>query len=243
MRLLEIAFNSDAQVRGTLFMNRERVESLTRLVPSTIALTRQFLPDRGLVEAFIEDIYARSYHSLIAQHYPTLMNVHDERGQVIAAIGLRRADEDSLFLENYLQQPVERVVEDAIGTPIRREEIVEIGNLASAGKGASVFLFVTLAAYLRQQNLTYAVVTATKSLRRSFALFGFDFIELAPADPSVLADSGASWGSYYNNDPKVLAGAIQPAFSRLEPYLPLAHNSDLERLFARLHPAVGGSLQ
>ena len=224
-------------------MNRERVESLTRLVPSTIALTRQFLPDRGLVEAFIEDIYARSYRSLIAQHYPTLMNVHDERAQVIAAIGLRRADEDSLFLESYLQQPVERAVEQATGMSIRREEIVEIGNLASAGKGASVFLFVTLAAYLRQQNLTYAVVTATKSLRRSFALFGFDFIELAPADPSVLPDSGASWGSYYNNDPKVLVGAILPAFSRLEPYLPLAHNNDLERLFTRLHPATGSSLR
>jgi hypothetical protein len=241
--LLEIAFNSDAQVRGTLFMNRERVESLTRIVPSTIALTRQFLPDRSRVETFIEDIYAHSYRSLIAQHYPTLMNVHDDFGQVIAAIGLRRADEGPLFLENYLNLPVERVVEDAVGTPVRREDIVEIGNLASAGKGASVFLFVTLAAYLRQQNLAYAVVTATRSLRRSFALFGFDFVELASADPSVLPDSGASWGSYYKNDPKVLVGAILPGFSRLEPYLPLAHNSDLDRLFTRLHPAAGSSLR
>jgi hypothetical protein len=90
--VLEIAFNSDSEVRGTLFMDRERLEVLTRLVPSTIALTQRFLPDRGRVEAFIEDIYARSYRSLIARHYPTLMNVHDERSQVIAAIGLRRAD-------------------------------------------------------------------------------------------------------------------------------------------------------
>jgi hypothetical protein len=145
------------------------------------------------------------------------MNVHDDLGQVIAAIGLRRADEGALFLENYLKQPVEKIVEKATGGCVRREEIVEIGNLASAGKGASVFLFVTLAAYLRQQNLAYAVVTATKSLRRSFALFGFEFVEIAAADPSVLPDSGASWGSYYNNDPKVLVGAILPAFSRLEP--------------------------
>ena len=240
--MLEIAFNSDEQVRGTLFMDRERVASLTRLVPSRIALTSRSLSDRGRVEAFIEDVYARSYRSLIAQHYPTLMSVQDDLGQVIAAIGLRRADEGALFLENYFEQPVEKIAETATGRLIRREEIVEIGNLASAGRGASVFLFVTLAAYLRQQNLAYAVVTATKSLRRSFALFGFEFVELGSADPSVLPDSGVSWGSYYKNDPKVLVGAILPAFSRLEPYLPIAQNSDLDRLFARLHPSSGSSL-
>jgi hypothetical protein len=242
LRLLEIAFNADAEIRGTLFMDRERVEVLTRLVPSTIALTHRCLPDRSRVEAFIEDIYARSYRSLIARHYPTLMNVHDECGSVIAAIGLRPADEGRLFLESYLKQSVETVISEAIGFPVPRDKIVEIGNLASAGKGASVFLFVTLAAYLRQQGLTYAVVTATKSLRGSFALFGFEF-RLATADPAVLPDSGASWGSYYRNDPRVVVGAIQPAFAKLEPYLPIEHNGDLARLFARLHPYHSASIQ
>jgi hypothetical protein len=87
----EIAFNSDAEVRGSLFMDREFAEVLTRLVPPTIALTERFLLDRCRIKAFIEDIYASCYRSLTARHFPTLMSVHDEGGQVIAAIDPRRA--------------------------------------------------------------------------------------------------------------------------------------------------------
>jgi hypothetical protein len=235
--LLEISFNSGTEVQGTLFMDRDRVRSLTSLVPSAISLTQQAEPDRAHVEGFIEQIYARRFGSVIARHYPTLINVHDGHGRIVAAVGLRLAAEEPLFLERYLDRPVQLALSRAKHGPVDRRGIVEIGNLASASRGASVFLFVTLAAYLRQQNLTYGVVTGTKALRRSFALFGFDFVELGVANPDALPDKGASWGSYYARDPKVLGGAIAPACARLEPYLPTAENTDLKRLFARLHPA------
>lgn len=224
-------------------MDRERVQTLTNVVPSAISLTHFSLPSRARVERFIESTYARGYGSTITQHYPTLMDVHDKAGDVAAAVGVRLAAEDNLFLERYLPASIEDVATQAYGTPIAREEIVEIGNLASAGKGASVFLFVTLAAYLRQQNLAYAAVTATKALRRSFMLFGIPFVELGPANAAALPDRGAAWGSYYTKDPKVLIGAIRPSCARLEPYLPLEHNADLKRLFARLHPAAQRVLQ
>jgi hypothetical protein len=230
--LLKIAFNSDAEIHGTLCMDRDRVAGVTRLVPATIAVTSSFLPDRNRVESFIRDVYRRTYGAAITSHYPTLMNVHDAAGNVMAAIGLRRANEAPLFVESYLSQAVEDHLTAATGAPVERREIVEVGNLASAGRGASIFLFVTLAAYLRQRNVAYAVMTATKSLRRTFALFGFDFMELADADPDRLPDNGYSWGSYYRNDPKVIFGAVEPALARLEPYLPVAANADMNRLFS-----------
>ncbi len=241
--MLEISFRSDARICGTLFMDRNHVERLTNLVPSEISLTQWSQPGRERVEQFIENIYAQGYGSKITQHYPTLVNVRDQQGNVIAAVGLRMAAEEPLFLERYLDAPIEKIVGKATGAATARDEIVEIGNLASAGKGASVFLFVTLAAYLRQRNLSYAVVTATKALRRSFALFGIEFAELAPAKAAALPDNGVAWGSYYTRDPRVLVGAIQPAFSKLEPFLPLSSNDDLQRLFARLCPPAEGVLQ
>ena len=241
--MLEISFNSGTEVRGTLFMDRDRVRSLTNLEPSAISLTQQAEPDRVHVESFIERVYARRFGSTITRHYPTLMNVHDQHGRVVAAVGLRLAAEEPLFLERYLVSSVESALADAGYRLVERQGIVEIGNLASVSRGASVFLFVALAAYLRQQRLAYAVVTGTKALRRAFALFGFDFVELGAANPDALPDRGASWGSYYARDPKVLGGAIAPACARLEPYLPLENNGDLKRLFARLHPTAPESVQ
>lgn len=238
-RLLEISFSAGADAQGTLFPDR----GPTGLMPSEIAATRQAEPDRAHVESFIEQVYAHRFGSVIARHYPTLMNVHDGQGRVLAAVGLRLAAEEPLFLERYLDQPVERALAQAKGGSVDRHGIVEIGNLASADRDASVFLFVTLAAYLRHRQLTYAVVTGTKALRRSFALFGFDFVELGAANPEALPDKGASWGSYYERDPKVLGGAIAPACARLEPYLPPRKNGDPKRLFARLHPAPSGGVQ
>lgn len=233
--MLPIEFKSDAGVTGTLFMDARRVRRLTALLPSGICVTQSSQPDRHQVERFIEQTYRRHFGAEIERHYPNLMSVYDARGSALAAVGFRLAAEGPLFLEQYLQSPVEAAIRQATGTRVRREEIVEIGNLTSAGGGASVFLFVALAAYLRQQNLVHAVVTGTNTLRRAFTRLGIQFLELASADPAALADDGASWGSYYRSDPKVIAGGIQPAFARLEPYLPREHNADLKLLFSRLH--------
>ena len=150
--MLEISFQSDATARGTLWMDEERVRALTTLSPAGIAITQSFLPDRERVANFIATTYRREYGSVIAHHYPTLMSVHDSSGTVLAAVGFRLASKERLFLEQYPPQPVETCVSKRFGLPgVTREAIVEIGNLGSAGRGASMFLFVALAAYLEAQ--------------------------------------------------------------------------------------------
>lgn len=119
---------------------------------------------------------------------------------------------------------------------------MEIGSLASATNGASVFLFVAMAAYLRQRGFTYAVATVTRALRRSFALFGLDSLELCAADPASLPDSGVSWGTYYVQEPKVVAGAITHGFDRLQPFLRALRNDDRAGLLTAL-PNVRTALQ
>lgn len=230
--MLEVAFKADAECMGTLLWDRDYVRRFTDVVPSEISISHPGKPGRFLAERLIEDVYAREFGGRIVEHYPLLINARDEAGRVIAAAGLRFAEDGPLFLETYLGHPVEQSISKAAGRQVARKDIVEIGNLAAANRGASVFIFATLAAYLRALDFSYATATATKGLRRSFARHGIEVMELAPASASALPDHGADWGSYYMREPKVLAGPIAPAFDCLETYLPSPRNADLGRLFS-----------
>ncbi|WEK58389.1 MAG: thermostable hemolysin [Candidatus Brevundimonas phytovorans] len=174
--------------------------------------------ERRRVERFIEAAYAEAYGSRILTHYPTLMSVQDETGALYAAVGFRCAAEDSLFLEHYLEAPVETVLGQAIGAAVPRAEVVEIGSLASSGQGATVFLFAALARHLQHEGRTFAVAVATSELRRIFHKAGLGTLQIARADPDRLADGGGSWGAYYQTDPIVLAGSIKAATAPLHDF-------------------------
>lgn len=233
--VMEISFNSDASRHGTLFMDGERVRSLTSFVPADISLIRSHQPERERVEKFIAASYTRYYGARITCHYPMLMSVSGHDGNIAAAVGVRMAARGALFLEQYLPNPVEAMLTNAFDKDVKRSEIVEIGNLASAGSGASVFLFVALAAYLQQHRLSYAVATATQGLRRSFALLEIDWIELGTATSDALPDKGAAWGSYYGRNPKIVAGRVPPAFANLDSFMPSSINKDLGKILS-YHP-------
>lgn len=182
--------------------------------------------ERRRVEAFIEDAYARAYGSRIGAHYPTLMSVQDESGKIYAVVGFRLAGAEPLFLEQYLDVGIETALSDAQTTPVARSEIVEIGNLASNGRGATIFLFADLSKHLRRLGATFAVATATAELRGIFQRAGLQAFSLTAADPARLADHGADWGDYYRADPVVLAGSIASAFEPLDRMVgatPLGH--------------------
>ena len=183
------------------------------ILRAEVSIHRQPSAERDLVEAFINERFRHKYGCSVPKHYPTLMSVADVQGQVAAAVGLRLAADEMLFLEHYLNQPIEAALSGRFPQAVHRGSIVEIGSLASLSRGASLILFGFLMAFLRQQRLDYAVVTATEKLRRMFARLGIAVSELGPAEPTALPDKGASWGSYYRSNPKVIVGATAQAFS------------------------------
>lgn len=172
-------------------------------------------PERRRVEAFIEAAYLDAYGGQILRHYPTLMSVQDEDGVIYAVVGFRLAADEPLFLEQYLDAPVELALSDAIGTVIARDAVVEIGNLASNGRGATIFLFAAMARHLQSIGAGFAVATATEELRGVFHKAGLGALRLATADPDRLLDHGLSWGGYYDTHPVVLAGSIEAAAAPL----------------------------
>lgn len=194
--------------------------------------------ERRRVETFVEAAYARAYGGRIGRHYPTLMSAQDEAGRIYAVAGFRQAGKERLFLEQYLDMPVEDGIAAFAGEKPARSKVVEIGNLASDGRGATVFLFLALARHLRDLGCEYAVATATRELRGIFEKAGFITGELARADGSRLPGGGAEWGRYYQTDPVVLAGSIPEACPPLEAFA--AANAEPHPLRSRLHYAAKG---
>lgn len=69
-------------------------------------------------------------------------------------------------------------------------------------------LIPELARHLHRLGYAWVTFTATRALRNSFRRLGLQPIKLAAADPARLEDGGASWGTYYAQDPVVVACEI-----------------------------------
>ena len=172
-------------------------------------------PQRALAEGFIGDIFRRHYNAEVKSFAPNLMLLErDER--IVAAAGWRCAGEDQLFLENYLDTPIETVVARLAGQPVRREAIVEVGNLAADRPGGSVDVIINLARHLDRLGYEWVVFTATHELIGIFGRLGLPPLALAPADPARLGAQAADWGTYYDSKPVVVAGRIRLALEMVK---------------------------
>uniref|UniRef100_B0T7E0 Putative thermostable hemolysin n=1 Tax=Caulobacter sp. (strain K31) TaxID=366602 RepID=B0T7E0_CAUSK len=170
---------------------------------------------RSRVERFLEIQYDRAFGGKIRGHYPSLISVSDSEGNLCAAAGFRRADAGPLFLEQYLDEPVDVLIGAGFGGPVARRDIAEIGNLASVTPVASWALFEALARHLENAGCRFAVATATRQLRRTFARARMDIQTLSRATAERLTEGREDWGGYYQRDPEVLAGPINAQADKL----------------------------
>jgi hypothetical protein len=125
----------------------------------------------------------------------------------LAGLGYRRASDGGLFLESYLDEPVEVEVGKALGRSIARSDVVEIGNFAADNAFVMLELWGAAANDLAGSS-EIAVATLTAPLRRIFNRIGLPFVSVRPARPERLGQGAREWGSYYQQDPQVCAGVI-----------------------------------
>ncbi|MCB1532880.1 MAG: thermostable hemolysin [Alphaproteobacteria bacterium] len=227
--MLKLIYQENNVTTANLYLREGRARRLSPLTPSVVSIIGLFEPERRRVEDFIKAIYKQSYNADIEVNYPILMSVRNAEGDILAAVGFRYAKDEPLFLEHYTGAPVETF----LNTP--RDEIVEIGNLASAGQGASAFLFAALASYLSNKNIRYAAITGTDFLHRYFERAGLKPRKLCDADINAVAEDAQSWGSYYDTQPRVLIGDVETGVKRLKAMLGAEFEDCRPRLFLRLH--------
>lgn len=179
---------------------RQRAEDVTVTVSDTTA------NDRAEVEQFIHDVFAKTYGANVQHFMPQLVSLRDKDGALVAAFGLRKADESPLFLEQYLDKPIETLLSQRFNKQITRNQITEIGNLAVANPRNAGVLIAHVIQHSLDIGVEWCVATAHHSLQNGLIKGGRDVYTLQAADKNLLSyDEQASWGSYYDNPPQVVA--------------------------------------
>lgn len=161
---------------------------------------------------FIRRRFQQAYGARPTLQMPPLMALVSDHGTLLAAVGIRAAIRERLFLEDYLDQPIEACLSNA---GVEREFVVEIAHLAGVETGISRPLFAALAVWLQQAGLKWVVCTGTAQLRNGFQHLGIEVVDLGAADPGRLAGAGQSWGSYYQCQPRVLAINVRQSVESL----------------------------
>ncbi|OED36729.1 hypothetical protein AB833_26250 [Chromatiales bacterium (ex Bugula neritina AB1)] len=155
---------------------------------------------------FVEQQFRFFHGAEIECDYPALMTLYDSDHNVQAVAGIRSPD-NRFFLEHYLDQPVEEKLSQLFQTRIRREKIVEVGSLAGGkDRQATDLLMHQLWDHLIRSGFEYLVVTGTKTLLFKFRKLPLHY--LADANIGMVPDS-ASWGTYYDDSPGVVAGRLK----------------------------------
>lgn len=175
---------------------------------------------RPIVE-FIQQRYAAEHGANAPVAYSSFISRmrSDERG---AALGYRRASEGPLFLEAYLDAPVEQMLRPALGVELPRSAIIEIGSLAG-NSCTSLLSLWHRAAHELSADAQLGVAVLTRPLRGMLRRLGITLHELVPADGSRLGAARAQWGRYYDTDPVVCAGSLQEGCLQLDRFLSRRH--------------------
>ncbi|MCK9506443.1 MAG: thermostable hemolysin [Porticoccaceae bacterium] len=182
--------------------------SLHRLmVPApTIALDGDN-PRREELERFIGDRFRLVHNAVIREFLPYLLSIrHDDSYH--AALGIRPATLNPLFVEHYLDTPAEQVIASLSRCPVDRSGIVEIGNLVSSRPGATALLFLTLLDIIHRGGFLHVMFTATPPVIRAIDRLGFSIQVICPAEPSRLPGGASEWGDYYTHNPQVVVGFV-----------------------------------
>ena len=179
-------------------------------------------PQRPELEAFVQAAFKRRHDANVTSFMPTLLSFRDTVGRLRGVVGLREAERSPLYLEQYLERPVEAAIAAASGLGVQRLKVVEIGNLAGANCRAAVRMVALLPAYLLSLDYQWIVFTATSSIRSILQGFGAPLVELARADGSRISGGQDQWGRYYEADPRVFAGYL-PNSRRLPGFSAVAH--------------------
>lgn len=162
--------------------------------------------DRQEVEAFIAEVFYRAYGAKVKKFMPKLIALRDEKHHLMAAFGMREAKVSSLFLEQYVDDPIEDVIEKTLGLTIQRADITEIGNLAVANPRNAGILISHVIEHSINAGVQLCVATAHHTLQNGLIKGGCDVFPIHAVDVKRLpATEQADWGSYYDNQPQIIA--------------------------------------
>ena len=160
---------------------------------------------RQKLETCIASKFDQQYHAEISHFLPYLLSL-SESDQLDAVVGIALAGKSELFLERYLDAPVEQAISRVLQTPVDRGQVVEIGNLAAAVPGTASLLFGVLATVLHRAGVRWVVCTATPQIRAMLKSLQFPAHTICNAEATAMGEQAGEWGDYYASRPQVIVG-------------------------------------
>jgi len=167
--------------------------------------------------ALIKSEYYRHFNCQLKSLTSTNISLKVDN-KMVATTGYRSAGQASLYLEQYLDQPIEQLISKNFGQPIDRCQIVEIGSFALGSDEYALPFMFQLAPLFSDLGYRWATCTVTRTIKRYLDKLGVDSIYLAKADPTRVIGGEDSWGTYYDHQPVVLAGNIQSVVEKIAPF-------------------------
>lgn len=152
------------------------------------------------LETFVKEGFAKKYHADVNTFMPILLGIKAQG--LRAVMGVRRGTQP-LFVEQYLSVSItESLQEHGIWT--ERASVAELGNLYSLNQRFTLPLLMTVVMGLYLSEVNYLVFAGTDKVRQLLAKLKLPLTFLADANPNLLKNDGTQWGSYYDNNPKVM---------------------------------------
>lgn len=201
------AYERDAYYAEAAYQLREFVMT-KRYVLSEITASTVNVGDKARVEVegFIHAVFKRAHGAEITHFMPQLVALRDQNGVLMAAFGWKKASEGPLFLEQYLDEPIESLISKTLNKNITREQITKIGNLAVANPRNAGILIAHVIQHSLDMGIKWCVATAHHSLQNGLIKAGRDVYPLFNADKARLSEEEqAKWGTYYKHMPQVVA--------------------------------------
>lgn len=169
---------------------------------------------RSKAEAAVKKIFRSAHGADITSFLPCLLTAEINQ-RIAAVVGVRSAVNQPLFLEQYLNFPIETAIKNINGLDISRTSLVEIGNLVSCKTGVSRQLFIVLAFALERVNIEWVSFTATSQVEQLLAKLSLMPVVIGQANEESLVNGTDNWGTYYVDSPNVCVGNVYNAVYEL----------------------------
>lgn len=195
-----------------LASEEQMTQEIRRATPrGGLSICAQGDPGREQAEEFVRRAFARKHGAHIESFMPSLLMLTGSEGRLRAVAGCRSADAQPLFLERYLEWPIEVVIAAQAGRQVRRSQIAEVGNFACSNSRIAAGFILQLAQFLLERGFLWVAFTATVAVRDILTEMNVGCVELAEAKAGSVRGGRDDWGRYYANDPRVMAGFLPVA--------------------------------
>ena len=166
-------------------------------------------PARVEVEQFIVRAYRKHFNAQLSHFFPMILTIRKIKdNSLIATVGIRKALNDNLFSECYLDESIEQTIAKLESTLTTRGKIAELGNFVVKDRKDIKKVIPILGQFIKTLNVDWVIYTLTRPIKTYFYKLGIELSYIKQADISKVNGAAKNWGSYYKFKPAVYYSSV-----------------------------------